>query len=108
MGSSEDGKASSQHIEEKIVVVGGGIGGLACALALHRVGLKSVVLEQSDTLRAAGSCISLWSNALRVLDVLGVGEQFRTLYHNILEYVMFNQRGKRLAGIVLAECDGPK
>ncbi|KAG0606254.1 hypothetical protein M758_9G125700 [Ceratodon purpureus] len=108
MGSNEDGKASSQHIQEKIVIVGGGIGGLACALALHRVGLKSVVLEQSDTLRATGNCITLWSNALRVLDALGIGEQFRTLYHNILEYEIFNQQGKRLAGLVLAECDGPK
>lgn len=35
MDSNGDGQAL-QRIEEKIVIVGGGIGGLACALALHR------------------------------------------------------------------------
>lgn len=35
MDSKGDGQAP-QPVEEKIVIVGGGIGGLACALALHR------------------------------------------------------------------------
>ena len=54
-----------------------------------RVGLRAVVLEQSDTLRATGTCLSLWTNAMRVLDVLGIGEKFRTMSHNVLEYVLF-------------------
>lgn len=95
-----------QRFEEKIVIVGGGIGGLACALALHRVGLKAVVLEQADTLRAMGTSITLWTNALRVLDVLGIGEQFRRMYCNILEYAIINEGGKRIAGLVLADCKG--
>lgn len=99
-------QGTPQRIEEKIVIVGGGIGGLACALALHRAGLKAVVLEQSDTLRAQGTSLTLWTNALRVLDVLGIGEQFRSMYCNILEYVVYNQRGKRIAGLVLADCKG--
>ncbi|CAM6046107.1 unnamed protein product [Sphagnum compactum] len=64
-------------IEERIVIVGGGVGGLACALALHRVGLKAVVLEQAPTLRAEGSALTLWTNAFRVLDILGIGDQLR-------------------------------
>lgn len=55
---------------------------------LSRVGLKAVVLEQSDTLRAMGTTLTLWSNAFRVLDVLGVGDKFRTMYTNLLAYVL--------------------
>ncbi|CAK9211090.1 unnamed protein product [Sphagnum troendelagicum] len=71
------GLTGGSPIEERIVIVGGGVGGLACALALHRVGLKAVVLEQAPTLRAEGSALTLWTNAFRVLDILGIGDQLR-------------------------------
>lgn len=80
------GNGNGIHHDENIVIVGGGIGGLACAVALHKVGLKAVVLEQANTLRSGGISITLWANAFRVLDVLGVGEKFRTMYTNIQEY----------------------
>jgi len=100
----EDGR--NLHHEESIVIVGGGIGGLACALALHRVGHKAVVLEQSDTLRAMGTTLTLWSNAFRVLDVLGIGDKFRTMYTNLLAYTAHNQHGQRLADLTIADCEG--
>jgi len=52
-----------------------------------RVGLKTVVLERSSKLRADGAAIGLWTNAFRVLDVLGIGEKFRIWFTNLLEYV---------------------
>jgi 2-polyprenyl-6-methoxyphenol hydroxylase-like FAD-dependent oxidoreductase len=59
------------------VVVGGGIGGLAAAVGLHRIGWSAVVLEQAPVISEVGAGLSLWPNALRSLDVLGVGEQVR-------------------------------
>jgi 2-polyprenyl-6-methoxyphenol hydroxylase-like FAD-dependent oxidoreductase len=59
------------------VVVGGGIGGLAAAVGLHRIGWSAVVLEQTLAISEGGAGLSLWPNALRSLDVLGVGEQVR-------------------------------
>ncbi|HET9656997.1 MAG TPA: FAD-dependent monooxygenase [Kineosporiaceae bacterium] len=55
------------------VVAGGGIGGLAAALALHRTGWQVRVLERAPGLEPVGAGLSLWPNALRALDVLGVG-----------------------------------
>lgn len=59
------------------IVVGGGIGGMAAALALHGRGWSVEVLEQAPEITAVGAGISLWSNALRALDALGVGAAVR-------------------------------
>ncbi|MQY37075.1 Aurachin C monooxygenase/isomerase [Streptomyces sp. RB17] len=61
------------------IVIGGGIGGLAAAAALHRRGWDVTVLERARTLEPVGAAISLAPNALRALDVLGIGEEIRDL-----------------------------
>ncbi|XP_057527059.1 monooxygenase 1-like isoform X1 [Amaranthus tricolor] len=60
-----------------IVIVGGGICGLATALALHRKGIKSVVLERSDRLRATGAAIGVFPNGWRALHQLGIDSTLR-------------------------------
>src|SRR4051812_17730158 len=57
-----------------VAIAGGGIGGLACALALARQGFRSLVLEQAAEFGEAGVGLQMAPNALSVLDALGVGE----------------------------------
>ncbi|GAB3480234.1 FAD-dependent monooxygenase [Nocardiopsis coralliicola] len=59
------------------VVVGGGIGGLAAALALDRVGCAVSVFEKAPLLDPVDAGISLAPNALRALDALDAGEEVR-------------------------------
>ncbi len=54
------------------VIVGGGIGGLAAAAGLHRRGWHVRVLEQADGFTEVGAGISLWPNAFRALEAVGV------------------------------------
>lgn len=61
----------------KAVIVGGGIGGLASALALARRGWEIEVLERAAAFPEVGAGLSLWPNGLRALDALGVGEVVR-------------------------------
>ncbi|GHI09308.1 monooxygenase [Streptomyces cellostaticus] len=63
----------------RAIVIGGGIGGLAAAAALHRRGWHVTVLERAPSLEPVGAAISLAPNALRALDVLGVGDEIRDL-----------------------------
>ncbi|XP_058195654.1 monooxygenase 1-like isoform X1 [Rhododendron vialii] len=63
--------------EQEIVIVGAGICGLATALALHRKGVRSVVLERSKTLRASGGGIGIWANGWCTLEQLGVASDLR-------------------------------
>lgn len=58
-----------------IVVAGGGIGGLACALALAQRGFRVVVCEQATEFGQVGVGLQVAPNALSVLDALGVGPQ---------------------------------
>jgi len=55
-----------------VLVAGGGIGGLACALALARTGASVDVMEQSGALGEVGAGLQLGPNAVRVLDDWGL------------------------------------
>src|SRR5450759_2815387 len=57
-----------------IVVAGGGIGGLAVALALARKGRSVHVLESSADFREVGAGIQLGPNVFRMFDLLGLTE----------------------------------
>jgi len=59
--------------EKPVVIAGGGIGGLAAALALARKGFRSVVLEQAPQFGEIGAGIQIAPNAWHALDALGVG-----------------------------------
>src|SRR4051794_4488169 len=56
-----------------VAIAGGGIGGLACALALARHGFRSLVVEQAREFGEVGVGLHVAPNALSVLDALGVG-----------------------------------
>ncbi|XP_058768432.1 monooxygenase 2-like isoform X2 [Vicia villosa] len=64
-------------IEENIVIVGAGIAGLTTSLGLHRLGIRSLVLESSGSLRASGFALTTWENAWKALDAVGVGDILR-------------------------------
>jgi 2-polyprenyl-6-methoxyphenol hydroxylase-like FAD-dependent oxidoreductase len=63
---------------DPILVAGGGIGGLAAALALARRGFAVKVLEQSAQIGEIGAGIQLGPNAFSAFDALGIGERARS------------------------------
>jgi 2-polyprenyl-6-methoxyphenol hydroxylase-like FAD-dependent oxidoreductase len=56
----------------RALIVGGGIGGLAAAVALQRVGIKAAVFEKAPEFAEVGAGLSLWSNATLALRRLGL------------------------------------
>jgi 2-polyprenyl-6-methoxyphenol hydroxylase-like FAD-dependent oxidoreductase len=60
-----------------VVIAGGGIGGLAAALALVRQGFQVQVLEQAPEIGEIGAGIQLGPNAFHAFDALGIGEKAR-------------------------------
>src|ERR671935_700387 len=65
---------SAARNSKPVVIAGGGIGGLAAALALARRNFRSIVFEQAPQFGEIGAGIQLAPNAWHALDALGVGE----------------------------------
>ena len=62
----------------KIGIIGGGICGLATAIALRKQGIDCLVFERAPQLNEVGAGIVLQPNAMQVLELLGIGEQVRS------------------------------
>jgi 2-polyprenyl-6-methoxyphenol hydroxylase-like FAD-dependent oxidoreductase len=58
----------------RVLIAGGGIGGITTALALRQRGIDAVLFEQAEAFREVGAGIQLSANATRVLRTLGLGE----------------------------------
>ena len=74
--------ASTAKNPPTVLLVGGGIGGMAAALALARLGVAIDLLEQSAAIGEIGAGLQLGPNAFAALDALGVGEAFRARFRN--------------------------
>ncbi|HZO28587.1 MAG TPA: FAD-dependent monooxygenase [Chloroflexota bacterium] len=59
----------------KVIIAGGGIGGLGTALALQRVGVSVTVLERATELREVGTGIGVWVNGMVALRQLGLVDE---------------------------------
>ncbi|KAL9259086.1 Monooxygenase 2-like protein [Drosera capensis] len=102
MGGEEE-----RVITAEIVIIGGGVAGLATALGLHRLGFRSLVLESSDRLRVTGAAFATWTNAWRALDALGIGDIVRSQHvrHQGL-VTMSTEMGIRTSTIPFMNKDG--
>lgn len=85
-----------------VLIAGGGIGGLAAALALVREGYNVKVIEQSAHIGEIGAGIQLSPNAFAACDALGVGANLRARAVYTDEMVMFDAiDARRVIGIAL-------
>jgi 3-hydroxybenzoate 6-monooxygenase len=81
-----------------ILVAGGGIGGVAAALALARQGFEVKVLEQAPQLGEIGAGVQLGPNGFAAFDALGIGERARARAVYTDEMVMHDATDESLVG----------
>ena len=95
----------------EIVIIGGGIAGLALAIGLHRRGILSRVYEGAPEVREIGVGITLLPHAMREIDSLGLLDEIRANGIETLTSAFYNRFGQNLyseprgvaAGYVLPE-----
>ena len=59
---------------KKVLIVGGGIGGLSTGIALRRAGIEAEIVELKKEFDVYGVGIIQLGNAIRALDAIGVAE----------------------------------
>ena len=85
-----------------VVIIGAGIGGLTAGVALEQAGYRVEIYDRVSQLRPAGAGISMWSNGVKVMNRLGLGDrvakiggqmdlmQYRTLNDELLNDIDLN------------------
>jgi salicylate hydroxylase len=74
----------------RVIIAGGGTGGLATAIALRKVGIEPLVLEQASAFTAIGAGLGLYANAMKALTYLGADAYWR---ENVARIDVAEQRG---------------
>ena len=80
----------------RILIAGGGIGGLATALALHAAGREVEVVESTAQLRPLGVGINVLPHAVGVLSALGLADALAALAIPTREVAFYNRHGQRI------------
>jgi 5-methylphenazine-1-carboxylate 1-monooxygenase len=78
----------------QVLIAGGGIGGLAAALCLHRAGVEATVFEAAAAFRPLGVGINLLPHAVRILTHLGLGSRLAEAAVATAELVYCNKFGR--------------
>ncbi|KAH6995426.1 hypothetical protein EDB80DRAFT_755467 [Ilyonectria destructans] len=82
----------------KVIIVGAGLGGLACAIACRRQGFDVIVLDQVTEFLRIGDSIGFGSNSARLLYRWGVGKEMETIASSVqqMEIYQFDSSDKLL------------
>ncbi|MDT8991049.1 FAD-dependent monooxygenase [Curvibacter sp. APW13] len=86
-------------MQNRITIVGGGIGGMATALALARAGQRSLLLERASAFSEVGAGIQLGPNVVRLLRDWGLMERLKAVAH----FPQVLRARHALSGAVLGE-----
>ncbi|GAA1301611.1 FAD-dependent monooxygenase [Saccharothrix xinjiangensis] len=89
----------------KAVVVGGGLGGVAAAVALRAVGWEVAVLERAPEFGEVGAGVGVMPNALRALGALGLADAVRGIGTPRVAGLIRDPRGRALVRVDEAGSD---
>jgi 2-polyprenyl-6-methoxyphenol hydroxylase-like FAD-dependent oxidoreductase len=93
-------------MDDRALVIGAGIAGLATAIALQRAGREVLVLERAPQLGEIGAGISLWPNAVKALRRLGVGDAIEAAGAPAHDAAFRSWRGAQLGASITDQLQG--
>ena len=107
MIESTRAETSQQTVSRKLIIVGGGIGGLSAAIALDRAGEDVSVYERSPVFAEVGAGMSLWPNATRILKSWDLLHAVISLGEPVTHFDLLRHDGRTLSQIPFDRTDTP-
>ena len=77
----------------KILINGGGIAGLTCAIALQKLGIETAVYESTPEIKPVGAGLVIQSNAIRALEYLGIEDKIIDAANPINQIAIIDEKG---------------
>lgn len=87
----------------KVVIIGGGIGGLCAAIALKQAGIDFEIFEAATELKPIGAGIVLASNAMQVFEKMGIEGKIMEAGHEIENAISVDQSFKPITSLKVKE-----
>lgn len=91
----------------RVLIIGGGIGGLSAAIALQRKGMQAVVIEKNPEWSVYGVGIIQPSNALRALHSIGLEEACVAQGRGFLGWRFCDSEGNKMPEVASTKVAGP-
>lgn len=86
----------TKTIDSEFAIVGGGVAGLAMAIALQQINKDFVLFEQAKELKGIGAGFGLAANAMRALDLLGLRTEVEQIGYYLDSYNILDHKGRLL------------
>ncbi|MFN3874022.1 MAG: FAD-dependent monooxygenase [Ignavibacterium sp.] len=77
----------------KILINGGGIAGLTCAIALQKLGIETSVFESASEIKPVGAGLVIQSNAIKALEYLGIEDEIIQSANPINQLAILDEKG---------------
>ncbi|HZS05457.1 MAG TPA: FAD-dependent monooxygenase [Blastocatellia bacterium] len=90
---------------KRAIIIGGGIGGLATAIALRRIGIEVAIYERAPAFGEVGAGLTLWANAIRALRELGLAEPVIARGARVQRGALLDRRGRALSSSATGELE---
>jgi 2-polyprenyl-6-methoxyphenol hydroxylase-like FAD-dependent oxidoreductase len=79
---------------KQITIIGGGIAGLTAAIALEKIGVKTVIFEALPSVKAIGAGLGLGANAIIAFDRLGIKDEVIKRGRVLPSFIIYDTNGK--------------
>ncbi len=83
----------TKTIDSEFTIVGGGVAGLAMAIALQKINKDFLLFEQAKELKGIGAGFGLAANAMRALDLLGLRTEVEQIGYYLDSYNILDHKG---------------